>query len=229
MADELNKPSRGTGDWDIPLNQNFDTLEAAARAFLPRGTTETLNVSDIDSASITNSNQIQTQSLNTDRRTIQNGTTLIGEQELNNVSQQTIDISLSQTYDQIRIFLVALFDTNGGDNILMRLNSNSNTVYNYVDKTGTQTLADDSITLYEGSFSTAALSGVITIDGAKAPPGSSTQRPTIDIQGAAPKSPAELTDYAYLSNNIGPINSIQFLTSGPGEARAVGRVLGVNR
>jgi hypothetical protein len=48
MADELNKPSRGTGDWDIPLNQNFDTLEAAARAFLPRGTTQTLNVSAIN-------------------------------------------------------------------------------------------------------------------------------------------------------------------------------------
>jgi hypothetical protein len=48
MADELNKPSKGTGDWNIPLNQNFDTLEAAARAFLPRGTTVTLNVSDIN-------------------------------------------------------------------------------------------------------------------------------------------------------------------------------------
>jgi predicted ribosome-associated RNA-binding protein Tma20 len=48
MADELNKPSRGTGDWDIPLNQNFDTLEAAARAFLPRGTTQTLNVADVN-------------------------------------------------------------------------------------------------------------------------------------------------------------------------------------
>jgi hypothetical protein len=59
MADELNKPSRGTGDWDIPLNQNFDTLEAAARAFLPRGTTQTLNVADINS-----SGELTTQKVN---------------------------------------------------------------------------------------------------------------------------------------------------------------------
>jgi hypothetical protein len=52
MPDELNKPSRGTGDWDIPLNENFDKLEAAARAFLPRGTTQTLNVADIKSNNI---------------------------------------------------------------------------------------------------------------------------------------------------------------------------------
>jgi hypothetical protein len=64
MADELNKPSRGTGDWDIPLNQNFDTLEAAARAFLPRGTTETLNVADVNSDSISNSAQVTTQDMN---------------------------------------------------------------------------------------------------------------------------------------------------------------------
>jgi hypothetical protein len=63
MADELNKPSRGTGDWDIPVNDNFDTLEAAARAFLPRGTTQTLNVSDVNSDSITNSGQVTTQDL----------------------------------------------------------------------------------------------------------------------------------------------------------------------
>jgi hypothetical protein len=65
MADELNKPSRGTGDWDIPLNQNFDTLEAAARAFLPRGTTQTLNVSDVNSDSITNSGTITSDSVKT--------------------------------------------------------------------------------------------------------------------------------------------------------------------
>jgi hypothetical protein len=65
MADELNKPSRGTGDWDIPVNDNFDTLEAAARAFLPRGTTQTLNVSDVNSDNITNSGQVTTQSLTT--------------------------------------------------------------------------------------------------------------------------------------------------------------------
>jgi hypothetical protein len=58
MADELNKPNRGTGDWDIPLNENFDTLEAAARAFLPRGTTQTLNVADVNSDNITNSGVI---------------------------------------------------------------------------------------------------------------------------------------------------------------------------
>jgi hypothetical protein len=63
MADELNKPSRGTGDWDIPLNQNFDTLEAAARAFLPRGTTQTLNVSDINSDNITNSGTVSSESV----------------------------------------------------------------------------------------------------------------------------------------------------------------------
>jgi hypothetical protein len=67
MADELNKPSRGTGDWDIPVNENFDTLEAAARAFLPRGTTQTLNV---DSADVTNqlaSNSVTTGSVDADR------------------------------------------------------------------------------------------------------------------------------------------------------------------
>jgi hypothetical protein len=64
MADELNKPSRGTGDWDIPLNQNFDTLEAAARAFLPRGTTQTLNVSDVNSDSVTNTGTITSESVN---------------------------------------------------------------------------------------------------------------------------------------------------------------------
>jgi hypothetical protein len=63
MTDELNKPSRGTGDWDIPLNQNFDTLEAAARAFLPRGTTQTLNVSDVNSDNITNSGTITSESV----------------------------------------------------------------------------------------------------------------------------------------------------------------------
>jgi hypothetical protein len=64
MADELNKPSRGTGDWDIPVNDNFDTLEAAARAFLPRGTTQTLNVADISSDNINNSDTITSESVN---------------------------------------------------------------------------------------------------------------------------------------------------------------------
>jgi hypothetical protein len=63
MADELNKPSRGTGDWDIPINDNFDTLEAAARAFLPRGTTQTLNVADVSSDNINNSATITSESV----------------------------------------------------------------------------------------------------------------------------------------------------------------------
>jgi hypothetical protein len=47
MADELNKPSRGTGDWDIPVNENFDKLEAAARAFIARGSSEDIDVGGV--------------------------------------------------------------------------------------------------------------------------------------------------------------------------------------
>jgi hypothetical protein len=47
MADELNKPSRGTGDWDIPVNENFDKLEAAARAFIARGTSSDIDVGGV--------------------------------------------------------------------------------------------------------------------------------------------------------------------------------------
>jgi hypothetical protein len=58
MTDELNKPNRGTGDWDIPLNENFDTLEAAARAFLPRGTASDIDVGGVITPEISANNQV---------------------------------------------------------------------------------------------------------------------------------------------------------------------------
>jgi hypothetical protein len=99
MADELNKPSRGTGDWDIPVNENFDTLEAAARAFLPRGATQTLNVSNADVTDQIVSNSVDTSSILTQTLTVNNGLTVtrtektISNDRISNLTSGFIELS----------------------------------------------------------------------------------------------------------------------------------------
>jgi hypothetical protein len=124
MADELNKPSRGTGDWDIPLNQNFDTLEAAARAFLPRGTTQTLNVSDVNSDSITNSGTVDTQRLSTEVIDPL-GSFLIQSTQFNNLTGTTVIDSDFDTA-QLFVFINSNVSAFGGiDEIKYKSNGNS--------------------------------------------------------------------------------------------------------